>query len=406
MSEQTQSAATPEQTNGRLSITYNASKDHYCFFCEEGGRIIECSICDLGICYEITDQTTDTTDTGETVGAPDTQCCISVPADMVRNRRRKFRCPQCLSGDKFAQLDYTINRGYRATRRMAIKSAVVIIVYHLKHLRDEAEALTEQLCAYLQVFEIHVVTEVLEIHNEVGEEYALRIRDELLSKSPYHLAVLFFTESDPRGGWWIESAEGEGTGGRATEQKFIKYHTNNLMPLASEAATARIFAVTCGMNMFNDDSIRRIYEALNERPWHSAVFPYAPSILPTRYIEFFPEMFVHLFYFGAPLRSALLRTWAKSFDARQQTGLLGMDRVHWRAGPLDVRKIEHAPFNSRPYHMSYRSPRLCAAVGTRHITTGGSVSRFPTVLVNGLDTIPLPAALSSCTSLSTPPLAL
>ncbi|KAG8719759.1 hypothetical protein FRC09_010664 [Ceratobasidium sp. 395] len=243
---------------------------------------------------------------------------------------------------------------------MAIMSSVVLVVFHLEHLRDAANTLTRQLCAVLGVLEIHIVTEVLLLNGEVDEESVARIDEELLPKAPYHLAVLFFTESDPRGGWWISSAKGTDLGGRCNEDKFISYHTTNLIPLAQDALTARLFPVTCGMNMFNEKTVGRIYEAVNIRPWHSVLFASAPSVSPTRFVDFFPELFVHLFYFGAPFQSSVLRTWAKSYDARQQTGLVIMDRAHWRDGPLGVQKIEHAPYISSPYgHDLPMIPSLC-----------------------------------------------
>lgn len=78
------------------------------------------------------------------------------------------------------------------------------------------------------------------------------------------------------------------------------------------------------------------------------MIPTAPATLMTELLPIFPELFIHLYYFSAPLRSSLLRTWAKSPEARAHTGFIVIDRSHWSEGLPSVTKFEHAPHTSRP----------------------------------------------------------
>jgi hypothetical protein len=69
---------------------------------------------------------------------------------------------------------------------------------------------------------------------------------------------------------------------------------------------------------------------------------------------------VHLYYFGSSLRSSLLRTWAKSPEAREHTGFIIMDRERWSNTSFKVSKLEYAPQTSRPYGVELPMiPSLC-----------------------------------------------
>ncbi|KAG9125641.1 hypothetical protein FRC07_006795 [Ceratobasidium sp. 392] len=145
-----------------------------------------------------------------------------------------------------------------------------------------------------------------------------------------------------------------------SEHDFLDMHTLNLTFLARDALSARLFPITCGMNLFNEETLGSIYQTVNIRPWHSIALPSAPAVLPWQYIGILPELFVHLYYFGAPFAGSLLRTWAKSPEARQHTGFILMDRPSWGKGPLEVSKLEHAPHASRPLGFELPMiPSLC-----------------------------------------------
>jgi hypothetical protein len=98
---------------------------------------------------------------------------------------------------------------------------------------------------------------------------------------------------------------------------------------------------------------------ISRGPWESIVLPTSSSVVLKNYVGIFPELFVHLYYFGSPLRSSLLRTWAKSEEARQHTGFLVMERPNGRNKPLVVSKFEHAP-TYRPFGFDLPMvPSLC-----------------------------------------------
>jgi hypothetical protein len=60
-----------------------------------------------------------------------------------------------------------------------------------------------------------------------------------------------------------------------------------------------------------------------------------------------PEVLVDLYYYGSPLKSTLLRIWAKSKRVRIHTGLLVMERSQQR-DRLVITKYEYCSDNSRP----------------------------------------------------------
>ncbi|CUA74691.1 hypothetical protein RSOLAG22IIIB_05658 [Rhizoctonia solani] len=342
----------------KIRLTFNRAKDRYCYYCEDGGSIMDCDTCPHGYCYDIIGRSGGAT-FQQNMSIPEAQACVSVPLEMAENKRRTFRCPECLSGDLSVLPDYIINRGSRTTRRVSIKTSVAIVIYYLKSFLEPARALAKQLCAALGIFEINVAPVLIKLHRKVDPSKVQVIHQNLLPKAPYHLALLFMTESDPRGGWWVTSADDRSGAYRVDEKTFIYFHTDNLLGLANDALTARIFVISCGMNLLNEDVTGIIFHMLYVAPWDSIVLPTASSLVLKNYAAIFPELFVHLYYFGSPLRSSLLRTWAKSEEARQHTGLLLMDRPTGRNQPFAVSKFEHAP-TSRPFGVDLPMvPSIC-----------------------------------------------
>ena len=78
------------------------------------------------------------------------------------------------------------------------------------------------------------------------------------------------------------------------------------------------------------------------------VLPAASSVSPEEYGSILPELFTQLYYNGLPLRSSLLRVWARSKRARVHTDLFVIDRIAPAARPL-VQKYMYAPESSRPW---------------------------------------------------------
>jgi hypothetical protein len=79
----------------------------------------------------------------------------------------------------------------------------------------------------------------------------------------------------------------------------------------------------------------------------SLVLPTAPSLLPCDYTHILPELFVNLYYFGAPLRPTLYKVWGKSEEVMTHTGLLTIDRNAQEA-PFTITHLIYAPRISRP----------------------------------------------------------
>lgn len=93
------------------------------------------------------------------------------------------------------------------------------------------------------------------------------------------------------------------------------------------------------------------------------VLPTASAIQPEEYASIFPELFVQLYYNSAPLKSSLLRVWAKSKRARFHTDLLVMDQVPGK-GEISIQKWTYAPEASRPWGIDLPDPAsFCSCTG-------------------------------------------
>lgn len=76
-----------------------------------------------------------------------------------------------------------------------------------------------------------------------------------------------------------------------------------------------------------------------------------------------PETMVNLYYYGAPLRSTLLRIWAKSKRVRIHTGLLVMERFE-QADCLALTKYDYSSDNSCPWGVDLpMTASLCGCWG-------------------------------------------
>ncbi|KAG9095519.1 hypothetical protein FRC06_009710 [Ceratobasidium sp. 370] len=194
----------------------------------------------------------------------DCSACLTIPPEMANVRAKEFRCPECLSNDRYYPLDYIINRGSRATRRLSARSSVVFVLFHLKTNANQAEALFSQVSAILGVFELHLVAFLQEHEAGLTEEQAHALKDELLPREPYHLAVVFLTEGNPGGGWWTKTDLDEGGSAQVDESQFLRYHLKPLTSLAHHAVSARIFVSSCALNLFDDKSLGTIFDTIDE----------------------------------------------------------------------------------------------------------------------------------------------
>lgn len=179
------------------------------------------------------------------------------------------------------------------------------------------------------------------------------------------MAVVFFTEGNDGGGWWWSTAADPDQAQQTSESQFLAQMLSPLNVLIRPAVSARVFGVSCGINLRESDSVKDIFQYMNRSVfsptfgdidcselyshlWNSMVLATAVSLLPSDYICILPELFVELYYFGSPFRSSILRVWAKSPVARTHTGLLVMERSDRVQETLHVTRFEHAPPNSRP----------------------------------------------------------
>ncbi|KAF8597010.1 hypothetical protein BDV93DRAFT_513685 [Ceratobasidium sp. AG-I] len=334
-----------EAPPGRVvRVTFARAKDLYCFCCEDGGRIIDCSNirCHRVYCYNIIGTPNQQSE------SPEVQSCISITPELFNKKSWAFRCPECTASDPLAEIDYIINRGSRNTRRLSFRTSVAMVVYYLSKWEEQANALINQLHSALAGFEVHVILQVSKLPGVPDVEEVARIHQELRPEAPYHLAVVFFTEGTPGGGWWYSADKDPEGPFQATENSFLKYCLKPLKRLATDAVTSRVFGVACGMNLAASPVAASIHKGLDSRPWHSILLPTTGVLMASAYVNTLPELFLELYYFSSPLRSAALRVWAKSRETRAHTGLLLMERSDWKTESLYVSRFEHAPPESRP----------------------------------------------------------
>ncbi|KAG8720298.1 hypothetical protein FRC09_009791 [Ceratobasidium sp. 395] len=345
----------------------------YCYMCEDGGRIIDCSLCPNACCYDVI---------GEKPANPteEPEACVSIPESMANNDVVPFPCPACVAIHRPRTIGYFVNRGSRTTMRVASKTSVALVVYHLRSLADEARTLAEQLLSALQVFYVNVAWQTRLIHHAIKPEEAEEFFKELPRDAPYHLAVVFMTEGDPRGGWWHTSLHRNQPDSRVNEDKFLESCLRNLHGFGRKAVTARLFGIACGLNLGVPVAMQRIKEYLTTTPFISMVLPTSCALLVHEWARILPELFVNLYYFGVGLENSVLRIWGKSTGVRKHTGILLMERPG-RGYSFNVKKYMHSPTSSRPYGVEL--PDVTTICGCR----SDAKWRYKTEIQNRLEVV-------------------
>ncbi|KAG9128203.1 hypothetical protein FRC07_003134, partial [Ceratobasidium sp. 392] len=173
------------------------------------------------------------------------------------------------------------------------------------------------------------------------------------TQSPYNLVYVFVTEGNEGGGWSFSESQ-------ASEAQFIHQSLYLYDDIAKKALSARIFGISCGINLLATGVIKEIGTALEQTPWQSLVLPATPSLYPEEYACVLPQMFVQMYYIGSSLHSALVRVWATSKRARLHTDLLIFDNRKQNLGVL-VEKYTYGSKASRPWGVDLPTPdSLCA----------------------------------------------
>ncbi|KAG9090584.1 hypothetical protein FRC06_000974, partial [Ceratobasidium sp. 370] len=205
-----------------------SGNDRYCYICEDGGPMVECSICSNSCCFDVMGEQPE-----NPIDGPGAQGCVTIPKTMTGGSGKPFLCPSCLSKSQPRALNYVINRGARTTMRLASRTALALVVYHLHAHTDWAKALAEQLQSALAVFEVNVATHVRLLHLGTDADEATELLEQLVPGTPYHLAVVFLTEGSPGGGWWYASRHGKQTPSQVDEKQFLAHCLSNLRSTAT-----------------------------------------------------------------------------------------------------------------------------------------------------------------------------
>ncbi|EUC59160.1 hypothetical protein RSOL_299120, partial [Rhizoctonia solani AG-3 Rhs1AP] len=259
--------------------------------------------------------------------AAENQACVTIPPEM-EHANQVFHCPKCLSEGESRKINYVINRGARLTMRLVSKTSLTLIVYYLRLLKTYADALVQQLQSSLAALEVNIALRINVLTSMMHEAEATEIHEQLSRNDPYHLAVVIMTESHPGGGWWHTSDKDRGGKGQVSEKALLGECLDDLRPLAERAITARVYMVSCGVNLPGKGIVKDIHDYLYPRPYHSILMPSVYMLTVPDFTNMLPELFVHLYYFGAPFRASVLRVWAVDREARAHTGIVTLERVN------------------------------------------------------------------------------
>ncbi|KAG9122098.1 hypothetical protein FRC07_001665 [Ceratobasidium sp. 392] len=305
-------------TNTRDAKDAFEKKEDHCYICEDGGRVVECTIHSKCFCYNIIGEQLDF----------DHPACVTVPADVANTRRSSLAMP-----------------GMPEPRTGSYRPLLTI-----HSLRTLAKALLDQIVATLGVFETNVATARCFIHHGLSEEDEIALRDEYAPRSglSYHLAIVFVTESHPGGGWWQTSNHGSLKQSQGSEDDVLKRCLYQVRRLNRGALTSRLSVSACGMNLPGRGAVGKIQRHLTSSRYLSILLPTTSNLQQGEYLHMLPELFLNIYYFGSDLRSAIYRVWGKSPEVRHHTGLLIMDRKE-PGEMLSVTKPTYSPPKYRPF---------------------------------------------------------
>ncbi|QRW09537.1 ATPase [Ceratobasidium sp. AG-Ba] len=312
----------------------DTGKEMYCFICEDGGQLVECTFCRRNFCYrKLSD--------GNELEHP---ACVTLPDLMADDDKEDFPCPVCLSTSQARFAPYIINRGTRATLRIKSRTSLIVLIFCIASLEQYATALCMQLEAALGVFEVNLATMCTRFEAGITREEECNLLSQLIPNAPYHLAVVFLTESNPGGGWFAASGK---SAFQTEESQLLRKMANDSHILAQGASTVRMFGASCGVNLPGAGVVDSIRSHMKSSRLLSLVLPTAPFLLYSDFLHLFPELFLSLYYLGTDLRSTIYRVWGKSDEVRRHTGLIVFDRRD-RESDVACTRLCYAPRTSRP----------------------------------------------------------
>ncbi|KAG8691128.1 hypothetical protein FRC11_006613 [Ceratobasidium sp. 423] len=185
--------------------------------------------------------------------------CVSLPSDFVNQRYKIFQCPECLANVRRSTIAYSINRGSRDTRRMYLRTSVIMVVVYLRSVQRQAEVLLQQVASALGGLEVEVDQYFVMLPQGFRKE---AVGQMMSHKEDYHLAFMIMTESDPRGGWWFSDDKDAQGRLRADEAQVLGPYLKTLQPLAERAKSARIFIFACGTNINGSAVVESLWKML------------------------------------------------------------------------------------------------------------------------------------------------
>ncbi|KAG8737090.1 hypothetical protein FRC10_008582 [Ceratobasidium sp. 414] len=159
-------------------------------------------------------------------------------------------------------LQYQIRRNSRATQRRVVGSQLFVIIAYLPKLEARCRQIFDIVWSVLGTFHVLVTTYYIEISALISRGDIKRIFGRsrqtsvlVSTETPYHLVFVFMTESNPGGGWWHGDYQGD-------EAEWLVENLKLYDNIARKALSARIFGVTCGLNLAATGVISRIASTL------------------------------------------------------------------------------------------------------------------------------------------------
>ncbi|KAG8706921.1 hypothetical protein FRC08_000791 [Ceratobasidium sp. 394] len=350
----------------RLAVP-NMSIEHedMCHFCGDGGILLQCTYCPAAYCYAISD--------GSKRRPTDQQICIELPQN-TNLQQFVFECPVCYSVSKSTSAPpYLILRPVRRVRRVTAghgQPALVLAIFYLPVKTDAARVLSERVAAAIEALEIQVAV-ILQPIDDINVSYIDKLVE---SVGPlFKIWCMIYTESDPRGGWWIDSGS---SAGRATPDEVLPHLLDSaLKGWAEKSKGAYVVVISCGMNLQILEERRQLIKCFSGTKWDALIAPSAPAVFSPDFVSMLPNLVAQTQFIQFELEPALLRCWLKTPRVRDHTDLYVLTRKS-REEAVKASVWIHAPTWRRPWGIEL--PALlcvcsCAAVSGK---SSGWVKRY------------------------------
>ncbi|KAG8731063.1 hypothetical protein FRC10_002062 [Ceratobasidium sp. 414] len=229
--------------------------------------------------------------------------------------------------------------------------ALALVIFHLPANAASAGVLSERIVGQLEALEIEV-TVILQLIPNIDLTYIGKMMEAV---SPvFKIWCILFTESDPRGGWWIDSGS---NAGRAGPEEILPHLLDQALEgWAEKSLAAHVVIVSCGLNLQNPEERQKIIGALSKSKWDALIAPSAPAVYSPDFTALLPDLLAQILFIQFDLEPALMRCWLKMPRVRDHTDLFVFSRPS-REEEVKGSIWIHSPSWRRPWGIEL--PAVC-----------------------------------------------